>query len=238
MKEQIKCQSTDIDVIHIQHEALMLEIVVLNLALERQRNDEANRLLTSCAADAFSLFCALPQHRNSTITDGIRLLKTCLLGILGDKKDDVSRFLSCNWHELPLLSQNWAERTWATVIDAWLWIVRKNQADYKIVLANIAALRKAQLEYEKDYLDDKSDIEAQKSAFELICLYHLAKSAEIYAEIYIDSTVDINQKHKSLEFHFNQICSLCRTININMVEIEVLTYLLFAACIGREYAHN
>ena len=55
--------------------------------------------------------------------------------------------------DLPIESQNWGDRTWAKVVDVWLRLIRKNgKNDCNLVLDQVVGLRKAQLIFEKEYL--------------------------------------------------------------------------------------
>lgn len=208
----------------------MLELVVLDLLLERASGDEEKlATLRECAADAFRLYRVLP-HVEEPIEEAKFRLRNSALGVLGDMGPDAARLLRDSaWPELPLNSDDWSERTWATIIDVWLLLIRKHGwADRDLVLERIAALRDSQLQFEKDYLGARPSNHAKSSALELIGLYHLAKAAEVFAHYITDGKVDGNyQIHQLLETHFDRALDVCT--HTKLLELESLVRLL-AAC--------
>jgi len=95
-----------------------------------------------------------------------------------------SRLLKETQWSLPLDSVDWKIRTWATILDVWLRLIRKKGwSDRDAVLENVAKLRDSQQEFERNYFAKQAPLKARNSALELICLYHLAKAAEILAHL-------------------------------------------------------
>lgn len=208
-----------------------LEMVVLDLLLEGTiDNEDKLATLKSCAADAFRLFRVLPQEDN-VLEASMFKLRSSALAVLGDMGADAARLLrESQWPELPLDSEDWSKRTWSTILDIWLRLIRKQGwTDRDIVLERIAALRNSQEEFEKDYLESKQPAFAKSSALELICLYHLAKAAEVFAHYMTDGVVDGRnyQIHQLLDTHFDRVFSVCQ--HARMLELEPLARLL-AAC--------
>ena len=76
-----------------------------------------------------------------------------MLAVLGDKGADAARWLrEDSWHELPVESADWSERTWATILDIWLRLIRKEGwEDRDTVLQRISSLRDSQALFENDY---------------------------------------------------------------------------------------
>jgi len=209
----------------------VLEMVVLDTLLEGTTND-ADKLTTlrSCAADAFRLFRVLPQEGNALKASMFKL-RYSALAVLGDVGSDAARLLrESQWPELPLNSNDWSKRTWATIVDIWLRLIRKQGwTDRDLVLERIAVLRNSQSQFEKDYLQGQQPAYAKSSALELIGLYHLAKAAEVFAHYMTDGVVDErnHQIHQLLETHFDRVLTACQ--HSQMLELEPLTRLL-AAC--------
>ena len=208
-----------------------LEMVVLDLLLEGKTDDESRQAtLRSCAADAFRLFRVLPQAENA-IDASMFKLRSSALAVLGDMGSDAARLLrESQWPELPLDSEDWIKRTWSTIIDIWLRLIRKQGwTDRDMVLERISALRDSQAQFEKDYLEGQPPAYAKSSALELIGLYHLAKAAEVFAHYMTDGVVDDRnyQIHQLLETHFDRVQAVCQ--HAQMLELEPLTRLL-AAC--------
>ena len=221
--------SEDADLIRRTGE--VLEMVVLDTLLEGTTNDvDKLATLQSCAADAFRLFRVLPLEGNALETS-IFKLRYSALAVLGDMGSDAARLLrESPWPELPLNSDDWSERTWATIVDIWLRLIRKQGwNDRDDVLENIAVLRDSQKQFEKDYLERQQPIHAKAAALELVGLYHLAKAAEVFAHYMTDGVVDERnyQIRQLLETHFDRILAVCQ--QSQMLELEPLTCLL-AAC--------
>jgi DEAD/DEAH box helicase/Helicase conserved C-terminal domain len=218
----------DADLIKRVGEAL--EIVVLDLLNEGVTDDDERlTLLRSCAADAFRLLRVLPISENPLEASKFRL-RYCSLAVLGDVGPSAARLLrELPWLQLPLDSKDWGERTWATIIDIWLRLIRKNGwTDRDLVLERIATLRDTQAQFEKDYLEAQLPAYAKSSALELIGLYHLAKAAEVFAYYMTDGVVDEKnyQIHQSLETQFDRVLAVCK--HAQMLELEPLTRLLEA----------
>ncbi len=213
----------------IRRTAEALEIVVLDLVLENITDDvEKQNELKLSAADAFCLLRVLPRPEGA-MDMAMFLLRASTLAVLGDKGSDAARWLREKpWSELPLESNDWSERTWATILDIWLRLIRKNGwFDRDTVLECIARLRETQASFEKDYLEGQDPAHAKAVALELIGLYHLAKAAEVFAYYMTDGVVDGKyQIHQLLETHFDRVFATCT--QAQMVELEPLSRLLAA----------
>lgn len=214
----------------IQRSAEVLEVVVLDLILDgfADNEDKHNEMRTS-AADAYKLLHVLPRS-DDPIETAMFLLRACALAVLGDKGSDAARWLrEDEWAELPLRSDDWGKRTWATILDIWLRLIRKNGwSDRDAVLERISDLRDSQTIFEKDFLEGLGPAHAKSAALELIGLYHLAKAAELFALYITDGVVEGNyQIHQLLDTHFDRALAVCKYAQ--MLELEPLTRLL-AAC--------
>ena len=214
----------------LRRAADVLEIAVLDLILEDVANDEKKRKeLQRAAADAFCLLCALP-HPADPLDAGKFLLRAGSLAILGDKGTDAELWLEKEpWAELPVDSEDWHKRTWATVLDVWLRLIRKDHpTDLDVVLGLISRLRNAQPNFEKKYLVELESAYTKALALELIGLYHLAKAAEILVHYATDDVVDGNyQIREVLDTHFRQVLAVCE--HARMIDLEVLGRLLAAS---------
>ena len=223
---------TDLEL--IRDVAHALELASLDLILERfEEDEEKEALFRTAARDAFRLFKALPGVENP-LQNGLTLLRASCLAVLGDRGSDAARWLrtledSGTWPELPLQSENWGERTWATIIDVWLRLIRKRGwVDRDLVLERIASLRESQSEFETTYLDGVPAQTAKATALELIGLYHLAKAADILAHFVTDGVVEGNhQVQQLLDTHFDRALAACEPARL--IELEPLTRLLAAS---------
>lgn len=207
-----------------------LELATFDLILERFEEDDAKlNMMRECAADAFRLYRVLPQPKNP-LEEGVLLLRMSALAVLGDKGADAARLLrQREWNNLPLESDNWSERTWATILDIWLRLIRKKGwEDRDTVLERVTQLRESQNEFEKRYLEGIDPGRAKAAALELIGLYHLAKAAEIFALFITDGVVEGNhQVRQMLDMHFDRVFAVCE--HARMLELEPLTRLLAAS---------
>lgn len=207
-----------------------LEMVVLDLTLENIRDDEAKQNeLKLAAADGFRLLRVLPRPTD-IMNSAMFLLRAASLAVLGDKGPDAARWLREEpWPDLPLVSDDWGQRTWATILDIWLRLIRKDGwSDRDAVLERIAGLRDAQAPFEKAYLEGQKPTRAKASALELIGLYHLAKAAEVFASYMTAGVVDGKyQIHQLLDTHFDRVLAVCQ--QAQMVELEPLSRLLAAS---------
>ena len=223
-------ESSELDVELLSRSAEALEMVVLDLVFEDITDDEEKQKeLKGTAADAFRLLRALPRPTDP-LDAGKFLLRAGTLAVLGDRGFDAARWLKAQpWSDLPMDSEDWSKRTWATVLDIWLRLIRKNGwSDRDAVLERISYLRDAQSDFEKDYLEGLEPAYAKATALELIGLYHLAKAAEIFAYYMTDGVVEGNyQIHQLLDTHFDRVMAVCE--HAQMVDLEPMSRLL-AAC--------
>jgi len=211
----------------IRRAAEALEMVVLDLILEGDTDDDNKQEnLRLSAADAFRLLRVLPRPADP-VDAAVFLLRAGALAVLGDKGSDAARwFREDSWEELPLEADDWSKRTWATILDIWLRLIRKKGwSDRDAVLERISTLRKAQSLFEEDFLDGQEPAHAKATALELIGLYHLAKAAEVFAHYMTDGVVEGKyQIHQLLDTHFDRVIAVCR--HAQMLDLEPLSRLL------------
>ena len=210
----------------IRRAADVLEMAVLDLMLEDVADDEKKqRELQLAAADAFYLLHALPRPADA-LDAGKFLLRAGILAVLGDKEADAVLWLEKEpWDELPVDSEDWHKRTWATVLDVWLRLIRKDRyTDLDVVLKRTSRLRDAQSGFEKKYLVGQETAHAKVVALELIGLYHLAKAAEILVHYAIDGNYQIRRE---LNTHFRRVLAVCE--HARMIDLEILGRLLAAS---------
>ncbi len=227
---EILCNNPDVDFELIRRTGNALELVVQDILLENiVDNDEALNSLRSSAADAFRLYRVLPSQ-GLPIEDAELRLRQSALAVIGDMGADAARWLrETPWNELVLESDDWQERTWATILDIWLRLVRKQGwTDRDTVLNRITLLRNSQKSFEANYLQGLPIVHAKSAAIELIVLYHLAKAAEVLAHYITDGVVEGNyQVRQLLDTHFDRVFAICE--HSNLVIIEPLARLLAAS---------
>lgn len=214
----------------IGRSAEALEMAVHDLLLDGILDDEERqKTLKTSAADAFRLLRVLPRPEDS-MDAAIFLLRASSLAVLGDMGADAARWLrEDSWPGLPLDSVSWGKRTWATILDIWLRLIRKHGwSDRDEVLNSIMRLREAQSSFEREYLESQEPAHAKASALELIGLYHLAKAAEVLALYMTDGVVDGNyQIQQLLDTHFDRVMAVCH--HAQLVSLEPLSRLLAAS---------
>ena len=225
---------SDFDAELLRETAAALEIAVLDLKIGRLTDDpERLELSRKAAAEAFRLLRVLPQPEEP-MAAGTHLLRASVLAVLGDRGTDAARWLRAledegRWPDLPLKSEDWGERCRATITDVWLRLVRKKGwGDRDLVLERIAALRKEQEAFERDYLHAFEPLEAKRSALELIAIYHLAKAADVLAHYITDGVVEGSyQIQPLLDSHFDRAIEACEAARL--VELEPFVRLLSRA---------
>ena len=207
----------------------ILELMLFDLIQSpKPEKDQKVATLREYAKEAFILQRMLTKPEDP-IDLGINLLRMVSFAVLGDKVEDVKRILGeMEWPNLPLNSEKWNERTWSTIIDIWLRLIRKNGwNDLNHVLERVTQLRTNQKKFEKVYLDGLEDGLAKTAALELIGLYHLAKAAEILAIYTTNGVVERNyQVNSLLDLHFEKTLRVCKLVPL--VTLELLTRLLQA----------
>ena len=222
----------------IQRSAEVLELAVLELLLQVDpyRDQVGQRELRSAAADAFRLMQAISRPE-AAIDGAAFMLRASALAVLGDKGFDASRWLKGHsWPALPMESGDWRDRTFSTVLEVWLRLIRKDGwNDRDAVLELISRLRDSQEEFEQEYLQEQPPASIRASAIELVVFYQLAKAAEILALYTTDGVVDGNhQVQQLLDMHFDKAINGCQ--QTPLVKIEPLCRLL-TAC-AKQLAEN
>ncbi len=214
----------------MRRSAEALEMVVLDLLLENIADDEEKQQdLKLSAADAFRLLRVHPRPADA-MDAAIFLIRAGTLAVLGDKGSDAARWLrEEEWQSLPFESDDWSKRTWATILDIWLRLIRKNGwSDRDAVLEQISRLRDSQAVFEEEYLEGMEPAHAKAAALELIGLYHLARAAEVFAHYMTDGVVDGKyQIHHLIETHFDRVLAVCE--QTQMFDLEALSRLLAAS---------
>lgn len=229
VSEQFIQHAIDFDSKSVERAAEALELTVLDILLDNGDLDAEGRgELQRCAGDAFRLLRSLPP-RGEALADAKIRLRACALAVIADMGADAARYLrEAPWTELPLESRDWHQRTWSTIVEIWLRLIRKHGwEDRDSVLRLVSVLREHQSEFEQEYLE--AETQTRVSALELIGLYHLAKAAEIFADYITDGVVGErdHQIQPLLDAQFDRIFSVCQFAPL--VELEPLARLL-AAC--------
>lgn len=230
--QELLKQNIEIDFLTLKDVSNALELTALDLILDRfEEDDNKLKMMRECATDAFRILRVLPLPEDSILAS-YQLLRMSSLAILGDRGADAARILKqIEWPVLPFDSDDWGKRTWSTIVDVWLRLIRKKSwEDRDTVLQRISDLREQQNQYEKLYLESIDAAHAKTAALELIGLYHLAKAAEIMALFITDGVVDGNfQIRQLLETHFDRALAVCA--HARMIDLEPITRLLNASAI-------
>jgi hypothetical protein len=204
-----------------------LELAVIDIARTWPPTAvEQERTLRAAATDAFRILRALPLPADG-LRAGQQVLRAASLAVIGDRGADAARWLASDgWPQLDLDSPDWRVRTWSTVIDVWLRLIRKQGwTDRDAVLERIAALRAAQAIFEREHLTRQPLAQSKAVALELIGLYHLAKTAEILALYITDGRVDGKfQIHQLLDTHLDRVIAACT--DGQMLELEPIARLV------------
>ena len=175
---------------HLRFVANGLEIRVLDLL----DNGDAKELCAA-AAEVFQVARVLPRP-DKPMEAAAELVRLGCLGILGDRGADVKRILlEEEIPPLPTSASDWGVRVWATILDIWLCLLRKNGwADLDAVQERVASIRSEQSNLEPQFLSKAEEQGDAKPAWELVSAYHLVKAAEL---------VGVYQSQGSIDGHFD-----------------------------------
>lgn len=198
-----------------------LELRVLELLGGEHPDD-----LRAAAADAFQASRVLPRS-DAPVEAAQALVRLGCLAVLGDRGADLRRLLLDGaFPSLPLDSSDWGERVWATILDVWLRLFRKDGwTDLDAVQHRIAGLRRAQSEKEPTFLESAEASQDPRPAWALVANYHLAKAAEIIGTYHSQGSVDGNYDiREKLEAQFDRAISAAS--RSEQIEPEVLARLL------------
>ena len=201
----------------------VLETLLFDLFADNGHSDA----LRAASAQAFQVCRAIPLPPEP-VEAAEWLLRLSCMAILGDRGADIRRFLGD--HGLPALpvnSDDWGRRVWATTLDIWLRLVRKDGwDDLDHIQTCVATLRSEQEAHEPAFLDELQDNGLEEPAWRLIAEYHLARAAEILG-VFVgqgagpDGRFDV---HQQLESQFDRAIAACD--RGRLVDLEVLVRLL------------
>ena len=217
--------------LYLRFAAEGLELAAIDLLEDEEHTDELRKV----CADAFQMLRVLPRP-NDPMDAAKAALRMVCVGILGDRSADASRLLKeAPWPALPVEAPSWGDRTLATILDVWLYLIRKaGWADLHTIQQRIIMLRQQQSHFEAEYLNNPQN-KSRTAAWELIALYHLAKVAEILATFTGQGEVagyfDVYQQ---IEAQFDRALIACN--RAELVEMHDMVRLL--ARTGRQMVDN
>lgn len=204
-----------------------MELVVIDIIATRPFDWESEDIsdLRSAAADGFRFWKHYPFKDD--VNSARAILRAACMATLGERGADASRWLSTiEWPQTGLSSDDWRTRTWSTIIDIWLRLIRKRGWDDRdTVLQRIGDLRAAQADFEANHLASLPGETGKANALELIGLYHLAKAAEIFAEFTTSGKANGRfQFQQMLDMHFDRVFAVCE--NAKLLDLEPVARLL------------
>jgi len=201
----------------------------LELLVFDRLDDDDRDALREASAKVFQVARAITLPGEPVERAGWLLRLGCF-ALLGDRGADIRRVLiDSRIPDLPLDSPDWGERVWATILDVWLCLLRKEGwADLDAIQQRVMDLRRGQAEHEPSYLHGVEELRVTGPAWKLIVEYHVAKAAELLA-VYLsqgsaDGHYDIQQQ---LDAQFDRAIAACS--RGGLVEFESLTRLLARA---------
>lgn len=227
IQSQLGQSTPDRDWSLLKRGAESLELVVIDLIAGRPFDWEDDSLgdLRSAATDAFRFWKHVPNTND--LAGSRNILRASCLAVLGDHGADASRWLrTIDWPQSGLHSSDWRIRTWSTIVDIWLRLIRKKGwNDRDTVLQRVSELRAAQSEFESQHLNSLNPGSGKAGALELIGLYHLAKAAEIFSEFITNGKADGHfQIQQMLDMHFDRVLGVCQ--EGQFIELETMARLL------------
>lgn len=182
--------------------------------------------LRTASLDAFQVARTVPRG-SAPIDAAEALVRLGCFGILADRGADVRRLLiDQGLPVLPFDAPEWGVRVWASILEVWLLLLRKNGwEDLDAMQQRIATLRSEQRSLEPAFLAAAEGRRDTQPAWELMSAYHLAKAAEILGTYVSQGSVeghfDIRQQ---LEAQFDR--AVAAAARGQLMEREVLARLL------------
>lgn len=227
VQSQLNQPSSDRDWSLLRRGAESMELVVIDIIANRPFDWESDSIddLRGAAADAFRFWKHLPFEKD--VASARNILRAACLAVLGERGADAGRWLrTIEWPHAGLNSDDWRIRTWSTIVDIWLRLIRKKGwNDRDTVLQRISDLRSAQADFEAQHLAKVPPASGKASALELIGLYHLAKAAEIFARFITDGKVEGRfQVQQMLDMHFDRVFAVCE--DAQLLDLEPIARLL------------
>jgi len=219
LEKEIHNRNIDIDFSIIQEVVDTLELALFDMLNSDTEVDK----ITKLSAELYRLYIVLPENENVVENLKTKLKYSCF-AVLGDLGISASKLLkTIEWDNSLINTGNWKEKTFTTIVDVWLRLIRKNGWDDRdAVLENIKSLRDAQHNYEKSFLEQSA---SKEEALELIVLYHLASAAEKLALYITDGKVNGNfQIQQLLDSNFDRAIAACE--DSKMFDLEPITKLL------------
>ena len=213
--------ATDVTDDQLRFIANGLELRVFDL-LERATPEE----LCTAAAQAFQVGRVVAQE-GAPVEVAQNLVRLGCLGVLGDRGADFRRLLiDQGIPALPIDDTDWGVRVWATILDVWLRLFRKDGwSDLNEVQQRVAGLRTAQRDHEPQFLAAAEERKDASPAWELVSAYHLAKGAEILGTYLCQGLVDGHYDiREQLEAQFDRAVSAAA--RGRLMERETFTRLL------------
>lgn len=179
--------------------------------------------------DAFSLSRAELQPDSHGLSSRISLLKCLCFGWLADRGPLAAKLTTSLALPVPLSpGMDWQSRVWNQVVDAWVLLFRKRSwSDIEALKSAISALRSTQSEFEASYLNAQES--ADSAAWELVALYHLAKSADVLSSYLSQGQSDGRfDPRQQLDAHFDRAVSAAKKSSSSDA-LEVAQLLHFAS---------
>ncbi len=182
--------------------AEIAEMMCLDLLSQSSATDELSEESRQACEVAFRILRWMnrPEDWEEQLKHTLRV---ACFGLLGERTADTKRWLG-ELGEFCLESgdDSWADRVFRHVAGSFLRDIRQQGwKDLDHVVEDIQSLRKAQAEYEENYLKSFGDA-ASRAALELVTFYHWAKATELVSQFLAQGTPsDIEAQ---LRFHFNR----------------------------------
>lgn len=211
---------------HFSDEHLEFVTNGLELRVFELLQDENSEELSAAAEEAFQISRVLPRP-DSPMETANALLRLGCLGVLGERSADVRRILvEDGIPDLPTDSPDWGVRVWATILEVWLHLLRKEGwEDFDRVQNRVGTLRSSQREFEPQFLTEAKEDNDVRPAWELVSAYHLAKAAEIVGMYLTQGSVDGHYDiREQLEAQFDR--AVAAAGRAQQMERETLTLLL------------
>jgi len=189
----------------------ILELALLEEEAEKEKNVETTFNMYQSLFKIYSNK-GLPDEDISKIKHIYKLIS---YAYLGEKWESGRRILIENFSKYLVTikeSDSWDIKLFKSIYLSFVYLIKKeNWKDLRETVGLINELRENQIKLEKAYLDSLGKDKLKHSAYELMCLYHLAKGVDLSAQFLLKGNID--DIRELLDYHFERAVELSEQSN-------------------------
>ncbi|MDE0399354.1 MAG: DEAD/DEAH box helicase [Candidatus Poribacteria bacterium] len=194
-------------------------------------SNEMNAMFVQTCKKCVDMMSVMPIPEKP-IDRCMHIIKMISYAYLGDRWEDVRRYMNDFWEDADVYDLGWNGRVLVNVCRAVIYLARKESpCDLDHVKEIVKRLRTDQRIFERDYIESM-DGEKIAAADELAALYHMAKSVELVGEFMMQGTP--SDVETQVDFHLEHAKRHAQISGY--VEIDIILFVLHAAL--KKMLHN